>query len=326
MIIFKLICLAFGMLITAFFSGTECGMNSINPARLLHWARNDVEPAKLLLGFKNNMQRFLATVLVGNNLSHVAVATLTSSIAFQLEMSNLRESVWSATMALAILYFCEYLPKLYFRSRPLRRTVRVARMFAFFDRVLDPLTRFVLFITKWFTPKEFRDENNKSEVFISRDFLASLVSDRLEGASISPYETTVLNRILKLPDKHAMDIMTPIDQVIKVTGLMTIGECYELARKTGHFRFPVFNDSNCIGVVNVIEELFAKTNPDRTRCNRRMSPPRFIDASEPADNLLPQMRLKRSPFLCVTENQTVIGIVTEATVLRLIAANVPTEQ
>ncbi|MBQ9432008.1 MAG: DUF21 domain-containing protein [Kiritimatiellae bacterium] len=319
MIIFTLLCLPLCMLITAFFSGTECGMNSINPARLLHWARNNVKPAEILLEFQNNMQRFLATVLVGNNLFHVIVATLTGSVAKQLEMSSVRESVWSATMAVAVLYFCEYLPKLYFRSRPLRRTVRVAKIFAFCDRALDPLTRFVLFITKWFTPKECRDSPSQGEFLVTRDFLESVVSDRLEGASISPYETAVFRRILKLQSKCAKDIMTPIDRVVKASKRMTIAQCYSLARETGHFRFPVFDTdkTRCVGIINVIEELFARTNP-KTSCSNRMTPACFINANELADNLLPKMRAKKSPMLCVTENHAVIGIVTEATVLRLI--------
>ena len=66
---------------SAFFSGTETGLLSLNHARLMHLVRGGVKSAQILHEYLGDLQRCLATLLVGNNLVNVMLSTLSASLA-----------------------------------------------------------------------------------------------------------------------------------------------------------------------------------------------------------------------------------------------------
>jgi len=71
----------FGVLASAFFSGIETGLISLNRLRLRHEVERKNRRAMILNTFVESTERLLGTTLIGTNLANVLVAVSASVLA-----------------------------------------------------------------------------------------------------------------------------------------------------------------------------------------------------------------------------------------------------
>jgi CBS domain containing-hemolysin-like protein len=302
----------------AFFEGVETGMLGVNHARLMHLIRAGSKAAKILNAYLSDMQRFLATTLIGTNLMSVILSTLSTELAQKwFPGLHIVQTMWATSMAFMILFFCQYLPKLFFTTRPLRRTLMVARFFYAVEQLLNPLARLVLFMTKWLVPK---NRNVSDQRFLmTREYIQNVVSDPKDGSRITAVERLMINRVLTLQAQTAAQVMTPLARVARSTELAPLSTCYRLVRDSGHVRVPIFSEDNtrCVGVLSTLDVLASDPDPDRTRACDCMQKPFFVNADVRADDVLPLMRKYRQPLAIVRAagGGAVLGIITEENIL-----------
>jgi putative hemolysin len=309
---------------SAFFSGTESGVLSINHARLMHLVRMGSRTATLLNEYVSDMQRFMATILVGNNLVNVILSTLSASLAQAcLPHHPVLQTLWATAMAFMMLVFCEYLPKLFFTTRPLRRTLLGVRVFYVVEKLLTPLTELVLFLTKWLVPKNRSASDQR--FLMTREYIQNVVSDPKEGSRITAFERLMINRVLALQSQTAAQVMTPLSRVSKTSSSAPLSVCYRLVRDSGHVRLPVFDEdgTRCVGVLNTLAVLGSQPDPEKTRAGDCMQAPFFVNADVRADDVLPLMRKYRQPLALVRASGSgqVLGIVTEENILFALTGN-----
>lgn len=303
----------------AFFEGMESGVVCLNHARLMHLVRTGSKAAKLLNAYLANMQRFLTTIQVGCNLSAVILSTLSAGLAQTwFEGNNVAQALWGTVMAFMVLFFSEYLPKLFFTTRPLRRTLLVARLFFVAEKLLTPLTVLVLFLTDWLVPKG--KGGSEQRFLMTREYIQNVVSDPRDGSRITAVERLMINRVLALQAQTAAQVMTPLSRVSFTTEGATLGACYQRVRDSGHVRLPVFSEdgAKCVGVLNTLDVLSASPDPEQARVRDFMRPPLFVSGDVRADDVLPLMRKGRQPMAMVrsAHAETVLGIITEENILR----------
>lgn len=302
----------------ALFAGMETGVMCLSRARLAHLVRAGSKAAMLLQKYTNEMQRFLASILTGTNVMSVTLSTLSASLARHLLQDYpVGQALWCFLMALITLLFCEYLPKLFFSTRPLRRTLLAVRLFYLAERLLRPLTRLILFLTQWLTPDA--KEITPHPFLITRDFFHNVISDVRHGARISAFERVMINRVLTLHTHTAAQIMTPLSSVQWVTEDATLEECYELARKSGHMRLPVFSTDGgiCVGVLGVLETISRRGSESGGNVADFMQKPYTVREDTLADDVLPMMRQNCAHLavVCAQRDNRPIGIVTEEDVM-----------
>jgi CBS domain containing-hemolysin-like protein len=300
-----------------FFAGTETGLLSVNHARLVHLVRAGHKSALILSRCLADLQRCLTTLLVGNNLMNVALSTLSASLAQTcFPGSPLARTGWAVVMAFMLLFFGEYLPKMFFASRPLRRTLLVIRLYRWVEKALTPLTVAILFLTKWLIPNSKQGASQR--FLMTREYIQSVVSDDKNGSRITAFERLMINRVLALQSKTAQQVMTRLGRVTSVSESMTLQACYQRVRDSGHVRLPVFSDDGkrCVGILNVLDVLASAPAPERTLARDCMQAAFFVDAGERADDVLPMMRKHRHPIVLVRSAAgDVLGIITEENIL-----------
>jgi len=306
----------------AFFAGTESGVLCVNRVRLMHFVRNGMKPAKILASYLDNMQHFVVTVLVGCNLSNVILSTLSASVAHILFPGHAwLQVLWACVVVCMVLFFSEYLPKLFFTTRPLRRTLLVMDAFRVMDWLLYPVTRLVFVLTSRFVPKVAEGQ----QALLTREFIQEVVSDPKDGAQISPMERLMINRVLDLQSQTAAQVMTPLAQVIFVTEDEPVTECLGAVRKRDyHGRLPVFSadGKRCVGVFTVLDVFSTRPSSKRALVGAFMRPPLFVSADMKADDLLPLMRRKRQHMAVVRDaGGGMLGIITEETILNMLTGN-----
>lgn len=310
--------LAFFFLGSGFFSGFESGAVSLNKHRLVHLVRTGNKAAKRISRIIRNTHRMLATILVGNNICNVTIATLAASLGYR-AAGELGQTISGIVFTLLTVACGEFLPKLWFSSRPLDRTLRMVGIFSFFELILYPLASLCIFLTRIVDRKSTRE---KRSPFLSRENILFMAQDSEAQGKISAFERVMIRRALDLQLRKVTDIMTPLAHVARIYENDNLATCLRVFRQSRHTRLPVFSDDDktCLGVVHLFDLLRARSS-DPIPFDLK-HPPSFIPPNTPADDVLPHMRLKRQTLLIVrSEHGRVTGIVTQDDVLKAIIDN-----
>jgi len=303
-------------------AGIETGVISINRLRLMHRARNGSRRARLIGDFLRQPDRLLATTLVGTNLFHVIFTTLLASFAEQ-RWGDWGQALAAVVAALLVLVAGEYLPKVWFSSRPLERCLPLAGLLRAAEWLCQPLATLVMALTRWASPHQRSGGRNP---FVTREHLQMLTRDSEAGGQISTFERLMIQRVLDLQLKTAADILTPLDRVARVRADATVSAAIQAVRGQGHMKIPVFSadDATCVGVLYMQDVLAKALDWERESVARHLQPPFFLDDDVRADDVLPLLRRHRQHIAMVRDREgRVRGIVTIENVLKILVGNLP---
>ena len=223
----------------AFFAGVETGFLSVPRVRLLSLVRQSAPRAKRLARILGDMSRVLTTLLVGNNLASVLFSTAAAALGTRLFWNMpVARSAWSLAAAVLMLFLGEYLPKLIFASRPLRRSLLVAQPYRVAAWVLAvPVAAFSAFVRIVFRVRQPRS----LRLGVSRDGLRMLVADRHDATRLTQFERRLIDRVLMLQATFAKDLMhAATDKDLAEL------KAYRRPGKAGHFRIPAMTHGDDI--------------------------------------------------------------------------------
>ena len=223
--------MVFSVAVAAFCAGVETGFLSVSRVRLLSLVRQSAPRAKRLARILGDMSRVLTTLLVGNNLASVLFSTAAAALGARLFAGlPLAHSAWSLAAAVLMLFLGEYLPKLIFASRPLRRSLWASGPYRILARILAlPVAAFSAFVRVVFRVRQPRS----LRLGVSRDGLRMLVADRHDATRLTQFERRLIDRVLMLQATFAKDLLHPAT----AKDLAELKE-YRRPGKTGHFCIP----------------------------------------------------------------------------------------
>lgn len=199
MITALLLVLAFAALVaSSFCSGVESGFLSVNKNRLIHLVREGSRRAKMLHECLADMSSTLTTILIGNNIANVVFSSCSAALASRFfPGGEIAQVIWSIIAATIVLYVSEFLPKMFFTSRPLSRMLSIAIVFKVFIKLLSPLTSIAVWFTNLFLPR-----SNTVAKHNENDLLR-ILQDRKDGVRLTDIESALISRIIVLRTKGA---------------------------------------------------------------------------------------------------------------------------
>ena len=143
-----------------------------------------------------DMARTTTTLLIGNNLASVGYSSAFAALSARISGSNATASaVLGFVGAFMLLYCAEFMPKLLFAARPLRRILAVAGAYEILAAALKPAVSLAMRFTDLFMPR--RDEKYK---LTSADLLR-ILQDRKDGVCLTDFESALITRIFVLRAK-----------------------------------------------------------------------------------------------------------------------------
>ena len=248
-----------------FCAGVETGFLSVSRVRLLSLVRQGSTRARRLAKALGDMSRVVTTLLVGNNLAAVTVSTVSAVLALRLFSSSpLLQTGWTLFVAALMLFVGEYLPKLLFATRPLRRSLSAMRAYRLLEVLLAPLVGVFAAVTR----VVFKVRPMKSgRLGVSRAGLRTLVSDKDGSTRLTPFERTLIARVLDLQALAAADLMHPVDAADGAPGALRIAsqtrgdDILPLMRRVRQPVASVFDEETgeIVGVVSEEDVLLALT-------------------------------------------------------------------
>jgi putative hemolysin len=309
---------------SAFFSGTETGLISLNRVRLRHEVERKSRRALIINGFVENTERLLGTTLLGNSLANVLVGVYASLLAQQLlGQYNVWTNIGATLVASAVLLVIgEIVPKSLFRRYPYRLCMLVADALNAVAWLFAPVVTLLGFAMRAIVRVSGSAEAPKS-FFVTREELKHLAKEGEAGGALSAEEREMIDGVFDFPYKSVYDVMLPIARAVTVLRNTVVSDLFAVSQRTGFARFPVRDGDKIVGIVNVYEILFERAGYGDQTAGQLMQKPQFVASTERINRVLPVLRAGRHPIsIVVSPEGKHVGILTIEDIVEEIVGDV----
>ncbi|RAR50291.1 hemolysin family protein [Flavobacterium lacus] len=259
------------LLLSAFFSGMEIAFVSSNKVYLGIEKMQDGFVAKILTKITQNPSKFIASMLVGNNIALVIYGFTMGDLIIKLiypefiNNDNLPFQVLMIQTLIStaiILVTAEFLPKVFFQIYANTFIKIFAVPAYFFYQLLYYISSFVIWISDFFLRKLFKTEGDEAQLFFSKVELGNFISEQMnsvEDHNSVDSEIQIFQNALEFSGVKARDIMIPRTEISAVEIHDSVKELKSLFIETGFSKVMVFQSSldDIVGYVHSFE-LFRK--------------------------------------------------------------------
>lgn len=319
--------LALLVMLSAFFSGSETALMTLNRYRLKHLTKighaGAVKAAKLL----QRPDRLIGLILLGNNFVNILASSIATIIALRLG-GEAAIAIAAGLLTLVILIFAEVAPKTLAALHPERLAFPASFVYTPLLRLLYPLVWLVNGIANALLKQLGVSPDDGSNQLLSQEELRTVVLEA--GALIPKRHQQMLLSILDLEKIEVEDIMIPRNEVDGIDLEEPIDEIIKQLQGSPYTRLPVFNGGidNLVGIINIRKALYALTQGSLTTeiIQEITDHPYFIPEGTPLNRqLLNFQREKQRLGLIVDEYGDLLGLVTLADLLEEIVGEFTTD-
>ncbi len=310
------ICLAF----SAYFSATETAFSSMNKTRLKTMAEKGNKRATLALKLEENYDRLISTILIGNNIVNIALASLGTVLFIKLLGEANGASVSTAVVTVAVLIFGEITPKSIAKDFPEKFAMFSAPFLRLIIWILTPVS-FLFSLWQKLMGKIFKsDEDNKT----SQDELLMFVEEVEQEGSIDTSEGDLLRNAIEFRDLKAEDILTHRVDLEAVSVDAPKEEIGDMFSNTGYSRLLVYRENidDIVGVIHQ-KDFYVGTGVTPLPLSEITTPPLFVHKFEKINDLLKQLQQEKSHIaVVVDEFGGTLGIVTMEDILEELVGDI----
>ena len=237
--------------LSGFFSASETAFIALPRARLMHLVRSGRSGADRVSHIIQRPERFLATVLLGNNLVNTAAAALATVLALNL-ITNQGLSVLAATAGVTtfLLLFGETVPKNIAWRRSEKVAFAVSRPIRLVELTLSP----VVTLLQLFSTMTNRALGiSASTPQIGEEEIRTMIAAGAQTGAVDAGEAALLEKVFRFGDRQIREIMTPRPEIVWIENGDNLERFLEVYSEHTHTRFPVYEESmeNVLGVLSV---------------------------------------------------------------------------
>lgn len=312
------------ILFSGFFSSAETSLLSVNQVRLKHRASLNERKAINLLSLLKKPESVIATLLVGNNLVNVAVASLTTVVSSRFLKGDEQWTVLVSTVitTVVLLTFGEIIPK----SFGYRHRDRLAFFYVspvrFFYYVLFPVVAVFSSLSKLFMGKS----GHGGEKRLSLTELKHILASEVEMFSNEPDTLRMVNEIIDLAERDVKAVMTTRIDIIAVSEQEGLDGVRRILSEKKVFNIPVFreNTEQIIGVIAAKNLVFPLLNGkgNSLSLNDIMDPPLFVSEFSTLRYVLAQFKRHKTHFaVVIDEYGDTMGVVTQSDIFQNVLGN-----
>ena len=314
------------LVLSAFFSGSETALMSLNRYQLRHKARQGHRGARLAERLLKRPDRLIGLILLGNNLVNFSAASLVAIIAFKVG-GEPAVALGTLVLTLLVLVFSETAPKTLAALHPERVAFPAAVIYYPLLKITYPIVWLtnaaangVLFL--------FGVRTNDTELqALTREELRTVVHEA--GSRIATQYRRMLLSILDLEKVTVDDVMVPHNEIIGIDLDDEDEEIEKIINQSEHTRLPVYRDNvdQVEGILH-LRKLANLVQQELTKQKLRslLSEPYFVPEGTPLSTQLVQFQRRRERIaLVVDEYGDIQGIVTLEDILEEIVGEFTTD-
>ena len=298
---------------SAYFSASETAFSSVNRTRLKTLIEKGSRRAKLALKLSDEYDRLLSTILIGNNIVNIAMASLGTMIFVKHFGEELGTTLSTVVITVAVLIFGEISPKSIAKDCAEPFAIFSAPFLQFLIWILTPFC-YIFSLWKKMLSKILKlSSDNK----ISQAELLMFVEEVQQDGSINQNDGELLRNAIEFSDVTAKDILTPR---VKLEALSSTCTKEELARRFQETKFSrlLIYDGTIDHIVGVIHQkmFYVGTGVTDKPIRDIIKPVIFVFQNEKISILMKKLQQKQVQVAVVLDEYAgTCGIVTMEDIL-----------
>lgn len=299
------------LLLSAFFSGSETALMTLNRYRLQHLVKKKHPGATKAYELLQRPDRLIGLILLGNNFVNILASSLATVIAIR-TMGESGIALAALILTLVILIFSEVAPKTLAAIKPETLAFPSAWILAPLLKVFYPLVWLVNLFANLFLKVFGINKFHKSHHTLSKEELKTLVA---ETGSLMParYQNMLLG-ILDMESATVEDIMTPRNEIAGIDIEDDLENIITQLKSSPHTRLPIYKKSidRVIGFLHIRKALSLMTEKsfDKQSITDNLIAPFFIPESTPLHKQIQTFKTEKLRIgLVVDEYGDVQGLV-----------------
>ncbi|MEM6052952.1 HlyC/CorC family transporter [Erwinia sp. P7711] len=208
-----IITLVIMILVSAYFSGSETGMMTLNRYKLRHQAKNGDRAARRVEKLLRRPDRLISLVLIGNNLVNILASALATIVGMRL-YGDAGVAIATGILTFAVLVFAEVLPKTIAALYPEKVAFPSSVLLGPLQIVMMPLVWLLNTITRLLMKMVGIRSEGANSGALNKDELRTLVYE--SRSLMSRRNQDMLLSVLDLEKVNVDDIMVPRNEIVGI--------------------------------------------------------------------------------------------------------------
>lgn len=289
--------MVFCILMSAYFSATETAFSSLNKIRIKVLAESGNRRAQLTYRLSEDYDRLISTILIGNNIVNIAVASI-GTLLFVKLYGDIGATLSTVVVTVVVLIFGEITPKRVAKDFPEKFAMFSAPLIYLLIRVLKPIN----FLFSQWKKLVSRLLKTEEDAKMSQEELMLLLEEAQRDGSIDQDEGALLKNAVEFRDLRAEDILTPRVDLKAVSIEATKEEIAAVFAESHFSRLLVFDGDidRIVGVVHQKDFYTGRGITEKALCEI-ISPPIFVRPMEKVNDLLKHLQAHKSHIAAVID-------------------------
>ena len=310
----------------AYFAAAETAFASVSRIRMISDADDGDKRAARVLEILDDFDRALTTLLIGNNIMHIACSSVATLFASKL-WGNAGITVTTFVVTFIVFLFAEMIPKAYAKACSESLAPALSGSIAFLMKLFAPLSAFFAAIARLII--RIFPEATEEDVTVTEEELFDIIENIDEEDEIDEDTTELVQNALELTVTTAKEVMVPWERVVTLQRQMSEEEIMQIIAKTHFSRLPVMDDDgNIEGVLQIKKFLRAKIRGRKVlKAKSMLDKAYYIPSTLPMDEILPEMSANKTHMAFVKNGSNqVIGLITVEDILEELVGEIYDEE
>ena len=317
--------IAFLVLMSAFFSGSETSMMAINRYRLKHLVKEKNKSAKRVSKLLEKTDRLLGVILIGNNFTHTLSTALATVVAIRIWSDNAVLAV-TVFMTIIMIIFAEVMPKTIAALKPESIAFPSSYLLKPLSKILSPLITLVSFVSNNVTKLIGIDLDNANKDELKPEELRTL----LQTSGVPKRQEEMLMGIFDMDNLSVNDVMIPKNEIIGIDLNDEIEDIVKQLQEIDFTYVPCYEDTidNIQGFLSLNKkaEFLGSEIKSIRNLKDELREPLFVPENTPLYKQLANFQSSgRRVGLIVDEYGDIEGIITLRSILEIIVGEITTE-
>ncbi len=329
---FRIIFLVILLFLSAFFSGSEVALFSLDKRKLK--SDSDINPliGRYLLNLIDHPRRLLVSILLGNTIVNVAASIVAVSLALDiLKVTDLSKefilTLQIVVLTILVIIFGELTPKLWASKNPLAISKLVSIPLYWFSVAIYPVSET---LTEFIRTVIAKIKIDRGKAAISNDEITELAELGHEIGTLAEEEHGIIQSIVSFKSVEVQKVMTPRVDMVSVSADIALPELVNTIKTTQHSRIPLFkkNLDDIMGIIyakDILKYLINK-NLNGFDILKLVRKPMFIPKNKMINDLMYEFQEKKMHIaIVVDEYGGTAGLITLEDIIEEIVGEIRDE-
>lgn len=316
------------IILSWFYSGAETGGYALNRIQLHHQSSNGSARAHRLEQILLKPQRFIFSVLIGNNIALYLISQTLTELYLEYGIGSGPSAIplWSAetaatlTLTPLLFVFAEVFPKNLFRKKALTLMLQCTYILQLSLWLFAPITRPLRALFRLLLREQHPGEEPNKILQLSPQRVRMFFSQSVDEGTMSVHQNTMMENVIAMRYLPVGQFVTPIADIPRVHRSATIAELKVVLRNSKQSRCAIYRarETKIIGLVHLFDLIKAEAK-DHEPVSRYMARAYHLHPNISLQEAFAKLRSSSSSVAIISTESHTLGQIRLYDIARYIA-------